>query len=301
MKIILKPDKSPTYKNIVEVLSSVIRKNPTNLYPSALSILSNVIHKDRIDILLNVDKRLTTKQLKRIDFVIDSMNNNIPFAYIINNIDFYKENYIVSQNTLIPRPETELLVDLSLNFLESLNTHNQEIRCLDIGTGTGCIPISILNNINSNLKFIAIDISKPALKIAQKNTVRILTPYKRKMLFLKNQDILKTYPTGVFSLIVSNPPYISLSEYKTLPKSIRYEPIISLTDQADGLIFYERMVDVLNQNLSQNGKLIMEIHSTMATKVKELFKKKSQKPVVVRVHKDIFHRDRVIEITLKAQ
>lgn len=301
MKMILELDKSPTYTDMLEVLSGVIEKNPTGLYPSALSILSGVIHKDKTDILLNVNKKLTIKQLQEINIVIDSMNNNIPFAYIINNIDFYKENYIVSRNTLIPRPETELLVDLSLNFLKSLETHNQRIRCLDIGTGTGCIPISILNNINLNLEFIATDISKPALKIAQKNATKILTPHKRKLLFLRNQDVLKTYPTGIFSLIVSNPPYINLSEYKTLPKSVRYEPIISLTDHADGLIFYKRLVDILNQNLSQNGKLIMEIHSTMATKVKELFKKRSQKPVIIRVHKDIFHRERVIEIILKAQ
>ncbi len=299
--MILKPDRSFTYQDIVEILSEVTKKSPFGLYPSALSILSSVIHKDRTDILLNVDKRLTAKQLQEIDFVIDKMNNNIPFAYIINNIDFYKENYIVSQNTLIPRPETELLIDLSLNFLKSLTTHSQEIRCLDIGTGTGCIPISILNNTNSNLKFVATDISKPALKIAQKNATKILTPRKKKMLFLRNQDILKTYPTGVFSLIVSNPPYISLSEYKTLPKSIKYEPIISLTDQADGLIFYERMVDILNQNLSQKGRLLMEIHSTMATKVKELFKQGSQRPIKMMVHKDIFHRDRVIEVILEAQ
>ena len=297
-------DRKSQHKNkaqAMKILSEVTKKNPFGLYPSALSILSSVIHKDRTDILLNVDKRLTAKQLQEIDFVIDKMNNNIPFAYIINNIDFYKENYIVSQNTLIPRPETELLIDLSLNFLKSLTTHSQEIRCLDIGTGTGCIPISILNNTNSNLKFVATDISKPALKIAQKNATKILTPRKKKMLFLRNQDILKTYPTGVFNLIVSNPPYISLSEYKTLPKSIKYEPIISLTDQADGLIFYERMVDILNQNLSQKGRLIMEIHSTMATKVKELFKQGSQRPIETRVHKDIFHRDRVIEVILEAQ
>jgi len=301
MRMLFKPNSPVTYGYAIDALADMIKEEYNGGFNYALRILSNIINIPPTSILLDVDMSLSATQLNELNHITNLIYNDFPISYIISNMDFYNENYILSKDCLIPRPETELLVDLSLDFLTKLNSTKKTINCLEIGTGTGCISISILNNIDLNLKFIATDISEPALKVARKNADRILAPKKREYMHLKKQDFLKTPPTGLFDLIVSNPPYISLDEYRTLPKSVRYEPQIALTDDNDGLVFYEHIADLIDLNLTQGGRLIVEIHSEMAQEVKKIFTMKSRRSIEIKVHKDIFERDRAIEVISKAQ
>ncbi len=282
-------------------LSELLKDNYPNPQNTALTLLRHTLQISDTSIFSDVDKSLTKSQLLELNKTIELINNDIPIAYITGNIEFYNEYYFVNQNTLIPRPESELLVELALNSVSQLDYSNIPIKCLEIGTGTGCLSISILNNTDLKLDFIATDISKKAIKIAEKNADSILTPKKRKQLKLLKQDFLQTTPPGRFDLIISNPPYIPLSEYKSLPKSLQYEPSGALTDSGDGLMFYRHIAKQLVPNLSGSGKLLVEIHSGKAKEVMQVFKTEAGTPVELRVHKDLFGRDRVIELTLEAQ
>lgn len=301
MKMLFNPSHSYTYDECIKALSNLLKSTYTDPFNSALLLLTFITKNDNTTMLSNVDNVLTENQIIRLNKIIELIKDDFPIAYIISNTEFYKENYNTTQDTLIPRPESELLVDLALNFLNQLPPSKKIINCLEIGTGTGCLAISILNNTNLNLNFVATDISKAALKVAQQNAKKILTAQKKKSLQFQEQDFLKTLPSGLFDLIISNPPYIPLTEYQRLPKSLTYEPEISLTDYSDGSVFYKQIAKLVSSHLAENGRLIVEVHSQLAKKIDTLFKTETKKTIISQIHKDMFGRDRAIEVTLKAQ
>jgi len=235
------------------------------------------------DIRNNEKSQIKDIHLKQFNEFIDRRVSGEPFQYIINRSTFYGYDFIVNQHTLIPRPESEIIIDIvkKYDFFQD---------ALDIGTGSGnlAITLSLEKAIN---KIDAIDISSQALKIAMKNKQRLKT---NNVTFF-HQNILNVLPIKSYDLIVSNPPYISQSEYQSLNKQIKdHEPQTSLTDNKDGLSFYTFFAKNLFKILKPKGKLILEIglekHKNM---IQTIFINNNYN---YKWHKDLNGNYRVIEL-----
>ena len=217
---------------------------------------------------------------KALHFIIDR-SQKIPFQYIMGESTFYGRNYLVNKHTLIPRPETELIISLIQNRkCDSL---------VDIGTGTGCLGITAaLEKISDCIDLI--DINEQALHIAQKNSER----FNIKNVRYFNLDILIDIPPHQYDIVISNPPYISKNEYNDLDAEVKnYEPYNALSDSADGYTFYKRYASILNEILKDQGIAIFEIsHFFSKTKLLEIFKNFSN----ISFHKDLNGDYRAIRI-----
>ena len=181
-----------------------------------------------------------------IDFLLQR-SQKIPFQYLLGKGSFYGRDFKVDKNVLVPRPESELLVDIIKN--------NKHSNLLDIGTGCGCIAItSILEKIVDSAD--GIDISNESLNIAKKNAEVL----KADNINFFNCNILDGAPNKKYDVIVSNPPYISMAEYKSLDEEVKnYEPAKALTDFSDGLIFYRRFAEIIRELLTPNGVAVFEL------------------------------------------
>ena len=226
------------------------------------------------------DIELTNSISKHIKFFFTERKSYKPFQYIINKCDFYGKTFYVDSRVLIPRPETELLID----FIKG----KQFNSCLEIGTGSGAISI-ILLYLNCVKNIIATDISQDALNVAQINFKK----YKLKKYKLLKHDILKESITKKFDLIISNPPYITQKEYSRLPKHIKvYEPKIALTDNDNGLLFYKRFANILFNIMNKDGLFLCEISSiTDPDLLKSLFNNNN---IQIKIIKDLNNKNRLL-------
>ena len=195
-----------------------------------------------------------------IDFLL-SRAKQTPFQYILGKSSFYGRDFMVDKNVLIPRPETEILIDI----IKQKKYNNT----LDIGTGCGCIAITAsIEKITKNVD--CVDISNAALKIAKKNA-QILGVSNAQFF---NCNILEEIPNKKYDLVISNPPYISKSEYTGLNDEVKnFEPDIALTDFNDGMNFYKRYAEILNEILVDNGIAVFEVsHFFKKSELLEIFK-----------------------------
>ena len=206
----------------------------------------------------------------------------IPFQYILKKSTFYGRDFHINEHTLIPRPETELIIStLQNNFFNN---------ALEIGTGSGILSITLsLENIIGEI--IATDISSQALEVAKQN----IETFKIENILLYKHNFLTQNLQGKFDLIVSNPPYISHEEYNSLPNSIKnYEPKIALTDKTDGLSFYLRFADILSHIINPGGLFICELGTSQSIiNIKNLF---TDKGYEYQILKDLNGDDRILKI-----
>ena len=214
-------------------------------------LICDLLDCKRLDIYMRFDEPLSKSQLTKLRSWIKRRSKKEPNQYIKGSCDFYGRQFIVNQKVLIPRPETERIIDIALDYLE----HNAGSSILDIGTGSGCLGITIaLEKVDSIVK--GIDYSNEIISIAQRNSDNL----NAKNISFARMDILKELPNRTFDLILSNPPYISRAEYRVLMKDVKdFEPELALTDSNDGLTFYKRFANVLNELLSKDGMLIIEV------------------------------------------
>jgi release factor glutamine methyltransferase len=235
-------------------------------------LLSFLLKKSKGYLLAHKEQKLSHNQLKELSYWLDELKNDKPLAYILNNKDFYKESYFVDESVLIPRPETELMVELILTNLAKNADKNKVFNILEIGTGSGCIPISIINNCLQDLKIESIDVSKSALKTARKNKKNILPSEKRPQLKFINSDIFKSIPKNKFDIVISNPPYLSEFDYLKVSKGIRnYEPKTALLAGDNGLAFYKRICGILPSILKNDGQCYLEINSRLCDEIHAIF------------------------------
>ena len=185
------------------------------------------------------------------------LQEHYPIQYLIGYVDFYNTKLNVNENVLIPRFETELLVENTLKFLENKNYQT----LLDIGTGSGAIAIALKRN--SNLSIDACDISKDALNIAKTNARN-----NNASINFFQLDILTAIPTKKYDVIISNPPYVS--ENELVSEETKYEPQIALYANHNGLEFYERILNIAPSILNKNGTIIFEIGQNQANAIKKL-------------------------------
>ena len=214
-------------------------------------LLSKVLDIRREELLINLHKRIEKKKFKKYKKLLNKRKNKEPIAYILKKKEFWKLDFYVDQSVLIPRPETEIIVEEVLKFYN----YNSSKNFLDIGTGTGCIAISILKE-RPKCKATAIDISKKAINVAKFNAK--MHHLQNKIKFV-NIDIDK-FSYNKYDFIISNPPYINIVDLKRLDLGIKlYEPIIALEAGIDGLSEIKKIIRKSKTLLKNNGKLIFEI------------------------------------------
>ena len=231
-------------------------------------LLSKILNKNREEILINLEQKICQKYLLKYKQLIQRRSQREPIAYIMEEKEFWSKIFFVSSDTLIPRPETELIVEKLTKIFKE-----KKISILDIGTGTGCILISLLSELK-NSKGIGIDISKKALRIAEKNSEH--HGMKNKIKFFHKSLDSKFYQK--FDLIVSNPPYIKKSEIKNLKEDVRkFEPRIALDGGNDGLDLIKKVIYKSKYILKIKGMLALEIGNEQFNKVSKILKKNNFK------------------------
>jgi release factor glutamine methyltransferase len=256
---------------------------------------------NRLNIALNPNVKVDEGQLLQYTDALERLKKEEPIQYILEETEFYGLSFQVNKNVLIPRPETEELVAwiLAETKNRNLKTNSSKLKIVDIGTGSGCIPISIAKNLK-NSELWALDISKNALEIAKKNAV-----LNKVSVHFIQADILKTTPKEFkallhieqekFDIIISNPPYVrNLEKLQMQNNVLRYEPHVALfVEDEDPLLFYNRIADLANENLNPNGMLFFEINQEFAQETISLLKEKNFTNIICK--KDIFGADRMIK------
>ncbi|MBN1796759.1 MAG: peptide chain release factor N(5)-glutamine methyltransferase, partial [Sedimentisphaerales bacterium] len=220
-------------------------------------LLSHVLNLKRIELYTNFDRIVNKEQLAQLRGLVQRAANSEPIAYLTGGCDFYSLEFIIMPDCLIPRPETELLVERAIEFLKP--RQGKQLIC-DLCTGSGCIAIAIAKNL-PNVEIIATDISDSALKIAQQNTQKHNVSDKVKLiqgdLF---EPLIPQLDKTKFDLVVCNPPYVSDLEYQNLQKNVKdYEPKSALLAGADGLDTYRRICESADKFLKDDAALMMEI------------------------------------------
>jgi release factor glutamine methyltransferase len=240
----------------------------------------------RIDLALNPEAGITATDLLKWNNFLEQLKKHRPIQYILGKAHFYGMEFKVNENTLIPRPETEELVD----WIVKENVSSGAIRILDIGTGSGCIAISLAKNL-PNAEVHAIDVSEGALAIAQSNA----QSNDAAIQFFK-QDILvaNMLPTA-YDIIVSNPPYVRNLEKEEINKNVlEHEPHLALfVEDDDALLFYRKIAGLAKSFLKPNGNLFFEINQYLGNETKSILESKGFKNVELR--KDIYGNDRMIK------
>lgn len=260
-------------------------------------ILEDQKQLKRIDLALQPDLVFSDADLDYWNAILIELKKEIPVQYLLGKTHFYGLEFEVNENVLIPRPETEELVEWIIQSQKS-EVRSQQLRILDIGTGSGCIAISLAKNI-PNAQVYAIDVSEKALDTAQKNAVNNQVEVN----FIKT-DILKTndleslstsnfqVPTQ-FDIIVSNPPYVRNLEKEEIKKNVlEYEPHLALFVEDDNaFVFYRKIAELAQKNLATKGQLFFEINQYLGNEMIQLLEKMNFKNVELR--KDIYGNDRM--------
>jgi release factor glutamine methyltransferase len=254
-------------------------------------IICKILEKKRIDLYLNFDQPLKVEELKSIREFVLRRGKREPLQYILGEVEFAELKFKVDKRVLIPRPETEELVYLCDKIIKEKNYKT----IIDIGTGSGCIPLS-LKNMNIEINVEALDISSEALDLAKENSeynkISGIKWHNCDFLNYENCEDLKKYIEKKYDLIISNPPYVTNQEFNNLQAELKdYEPSIALTDFADGLTFYRKLVTFSAFNLSYGGCVVAELGFNLSNSVKNLF---VQAGFEVEIIKDLQKIDRII-------
>ncbi|MBC5864452.1 peptide chain release factor N(5)-glutamine methyltransferase [Flavobacterium turcicum] len=254
-------------------------------------ILEDLQQLKRVDLALNPDLSLSEEQLNKWNAYLSQLKLEIPVQYVLGKTNFFGLDFEVNPAVLIPRPETEELVDWIIESQKE-TSKDQNLRIIDIGTGSGCIAISLAKNI-PNAQVTALDVSVDALATAQKNAQN-----NKVDVVFKNQNILETNDLQEqFDVIVSNPPYIRNLEKVEIKKNVLdYEPHLALFVENDNaLIFYKKIAELAQKNLKPNGFLFFEINQYLGPEMIGMLQGLGFKNIILK--KDIYGNDRMIRST----
>ena len=271
-------------------ISKLLEWATKELYNSGISspkqnvetILAHTLNIKRLDIYLQLERKVSGKKLEIVFIIISRRKDNEPLQYILGETEFYGYTIKVDKSVLIPRPETELLVE------RIIAEENDIKNILEIGTGSGALVIALAKKMNG-IVIDATDISEDALRIAEQNTIL-------------NQVDINIFKSDIFDnvlnkydLIISNPPYISLTDYKQLPVEIKdFEPKSALLADDNGLFFYNKILQKAKDHLTESGKIYFEIGYDQAKKITEIAKKNRFSNI--KVFKDLNGFDRIVRI-----
>jgi release factor glutamine methyltransferase len=272
-------------ENILDQGITILKNN--NIPNPALDseiLLSKSINKDKKYIILNSKEVLNSKQLDSFINYINRRKNGEPIAYLTNKKEFWKDEFYVNKNVLIPRPDTEMIIE------QVIKTYSErsQLQVLDIGTGSGCILLSIIKE-RPNSYGTGIDISRKSINISKINAKQLNLTNRVKFI----HSSVDNFNIGKYDLIVSNPPYIKLSSLKYLEKDIvSFEPKLALNGGFDGFSKIRKVITKTSALIKKKGKFILEIGFNQKNKVKEILKEKGF--YVNKVIKDYGKNDRCI-------
>ena len=223
-------------------------------------LLMHVLGLSRVQLITQSEQPLSADQAERLNQLILRRVNGEPMAYILGEREFYGLDFYVTPDVLIPRPDTELLVELALQYAP------KQSRLLDLGTGSGAIAIAVAQQ-RPDLTVLALDVSPAALKIAEKNAARHLAAGRVQLI---QSDWYSAIAGQQFATIVSNPPYIVKDDQHLSQGDLRFEPLNALTDHADGLSAYRQIITGAGKHLAEGGWLLMEHGYDQSSAVQEL-------------------------------
>lgn len=290
--------KNKTNQSILNIIQES-RKN-TNLQNSEIeAILSFVIQKSKEFLYTYPEKKISLKEYNLYQRLVQKRENNTPLAYILGEKEFYNLNFKVNKNVLIPRPETELIIDEVLKIKEI--NKDKSVNIIDIGTGSGCIIVTLAKLITNKMNFFGLDIDKKALKIAKENSILNNVDTKINFIysdlfsfFTKNKDKLAS-----INIITANLPYLTNKEFKA-EKSIQEEPVKALIASKNGLYYYEKLFDEIKYAMDTYGRyyLFCEINPHQKKEI-ILMIKKCFPLAMVAIIKDLKRMDRLVKIIIK--
>ena len=247
-------------------------------------LLSEVIKKNRQYLILNSNEELKKENIKSFDYLVKRRKKGEPIAYLINKKEFWKQNFYINQNVLIPRPDTETLVEETLKLFNV----NSKLNMLDIGTGSGCILLSILKE-RRNFFGTGIDISKKAINVARFNAK--MHQLSNRVKFY-NSDVDK-FLIGKYDLVVSNPPYIKRQDLKYLEVDVKgFEPKLALDGGKDGFSKITKVISKTAMLLKRNGRFILEIGFGQKNRILNILKQNNF--FINKVLKDYGKNDRCV-------
>ncbi|WP_435116843.1 peptide chain release factor N(5)-glutamine methyltransferase [Candidatus Pelagibacter bacterium nBUS_49] len=275
------------YSAVIEATNILKDKSILSAQLDTEILMAKALDKDREYIILNHDKVLNNENLEYFKKLVYERATRKPIAYLLNKKFFWKSEFYVNQNTLIPRPDTEIIIEQILKVTK--NKHS--LKILDIGVGSGCILLSILKE-KKNFYGIGIDISKNSLEISRLNAKKLMVDERVK---LYKSDVDK-FDQGKYDLVVSNPPYIKKSDLKYLESDVlKFEPKLALDGGLDGLSVIRKVINKTSEMLKKNGKFILEIGFDQKSKVIKLLNNKGF--YINSSVKDLANNDRCIVST----
>jgi len=262
-----------------------VENEASNITKMIFESLANI---SRSDVLRNPEMGIESDTFSSLNQALDQLLNHQPIQYVLGEAWFYHLKFKVSEAVLIPRPETEELVELVIQHLKS--SHQKTV--LDIGTGSGCIPISIKKNI-PELSITAVEVSKAAIDLASTNANLHQVNIDFKQVNFLNE--VEREKLGMFDIIISNPPYIPNVEIQLMDKHVtEYEPHLALfVPDEDPLIFYKAILSFAKNHLNEKGKIFLETHENFAGEVCALFKDEGFE---AKIKNDLFEKPRMVLI-----
>ena len=272
-------------ENILNEGIDILQKNKiANPQLDSEILLSNSIKRDKKHIILNPKEILNSEQLEKFNSLIERRKKGEPIAYLINKKEFWKDEFFVNKDVLIPRPDSELIIEQVLKIYSK----DVQLQVLDIGTGSGCILLSILKE-RSNFYGTGIDISKKSINVSKFNAKQ-LNLTNRVKFFHSSVD---NFNNGKYDIIVSNPPYIEQSSLKYLEKDVvNFEPKLALNGGFDGFSKIRKVINKASILIKKNGKFILEIGFNQKNKVIKILKEEGF--YVNKAIKDYGNNDRCI-------
>ncbi len=272
-------------QNAINNASLYLKKNSIKSYKIDSEILmSEATNKDKKFLILNYNQKLNQKYLDRYTNLVQQRSKGEPIAYLLKKKDFWKYEFYISNKVLVPRPETEILIEEILNITQN----KSKLKILDIGVGSGCILLSILKE-KKNFYGVGVDISKKCIENSKINALKLGLIDRSK--FVKSD--IDNFFNGKYDLIVSNPPYINKLNLKYLERDIiDFEPKLALDGGLDGLSEIRKTINKSSQLIKKNGKLILEIAFDQKYKVIKLLKNKGF--YINKVLRDFAKKDRCI-------
>jgi release factor glutamine methyltransferase len=250
-------------------------------------VIENITGLSKIDRIINKEFKLTESENELLLTITEKLLAHIPVQYAINECWFGSNKFYVDENVLIPRPETEELIKW---IIDDIKKSSENLKILDIGTGSGCIPITLKSKL-PHAEIYALDISEGALSVAAKNAEILTTTIK-----LIQTDFLeeKNWDIGQFDVIVSNPPYVKASEKEEMKRNVvLYEPHLALfVEDNDPMLFYRKIAKFGIEHLKANGIIYVEINESLGLETKKCFESLNY---TVELKKDLQHKDRMIK------
>ena len=275
-------------ESALNISNNILKNTYSNSYQLDSELLmSKILEKDRKFIILNSNKKLSEEKFEKFNYLVKKRSKGEPIAYLLNKKDFWKYEFYVDKGILIPRPDSELIVEQILE----LTKHKKNLTILDIGVGSGCLLLSVLKE-RKDFHGVGIDISKKCIDISKINASNL--DISKRVKFFKSD--IDNFRFGKYDLIISNPPYIKKLDFNNLKKDvINFEPKLALYGGLDGTSEIRKVIKKSSELIKKNGKFILEIAYDQKNKVIKLLRDKGF--YINKVLKDLANNDRCIVST----